>query len=189
VSAVARDLQALVDRTVAGLGYEVVDVERAGGGVLRVTIDVPAGITVDDCERVSHQLTHLFAVEGVDYVRLEVSSPGLDRPLKKANDYARFTGAEVMVQLHAPRDGRRKLHARLLGIEGAAGTEHVKLALIEAPADAGTKGGARRARPLRVSAAGAGKERAVEPQIVEVALSDIDRARLVPVLDFRSGQR
>ena len=95
MAGVGAQLMQLVERTVEGLGYELVDVERAGGGLLRVTLDAPqtpGGIGLDDCERVSHQLTHLFAVEGVDYERLEVSSPGLDRRLTKARDFARFVG-------------------------------------------------------------------------------------------------
>ncbi len=80
----AADLRALIERTVGGLGYELVELERSAQGHLRVTVDrldTPGTIGLDDCERVSHQLTHLFAVEQVDYERLEVSSPGLDRPL------------------------------------------------------------------------------------------------------------
>ena len=73
----------LVETTVNGLGYELVDLERSGRGMLRVFIDKPEGISVDDCQVVSNQLTRLFLVENVDYDRLEVSSPGLDRPLKK----------------------------------------------------------------------------------------------------------
>ena len=81
--------------TVEGLGYEFVDAERLAGGLLRVTIDRDGGVQLADCERVSRQLTHVLAVENVDYARLEVSSPGLDRPLKHARDFARFAGAEA----------------------------------------------------------------------------------------------
>ena len=72
--------------TLAGLGYELVDLESSRGGLLRVFIDSPDGISVEDCARVSHRLTRLFAVENVEYERLEVSSPGLDRPLKRLED-------------------------------------------------------------------------------------------------------
>src|SRR5690606_3878070 len=96
----------LIEKTVSGMGYELVDFEQAGRGLLRVFIDNPMGdegepeaITVDDCERVSNQLTHVFAVENVDYARLEVSSPGLDRPLKKLADFVRFAGCEAVVKL------------------------------------------------------------------------------------------
>jgi len=84
----------VIDATVAALGYELVEVERAPGGLLRVTIDHLAVegeperfINVDDCERVTRQLQHVLEVEGLPYERLEVSSPGLDRPLKSAADF------------------------------------------------------------------------------------------------------
>ena len=97
----------LVEKTVAGLGYELVDLEVSGKGLMRVLLDKPAGITVEDCELVSNQLTRLFAVEGVDFGRLEVSSPGLDRPIKKEADFIRFCGHKVQLKLRMPLDGRR----------------------------------------------------------------------------------
>ena len=74
---------------------------------MRLLMDKPGGVTLDDCERVSHHLTRLFAVEGVDYDRLEVSSPGLDRPLKKEADFARFRGEKVQLKLRMPLAGRK----------------------------------------------------------------------------------
>lgn len=101
------DVLKLVETTVTGLGYELVDLEISGRGLLRVFLDKSDGITVEDCELVSHQLTRLFAVEGVDYARLEVSSPGLDRPIKKEKDFIRFRGRKVQLKLRLPLDGRR----------------------------------------------------------------------------------
>ena len=97
-------LSALVKKTVEGLGYELVDVERLQRGLVRVTIDIErdGGISLEDCERVSDQLTHLFTVEDVSYERLEVSSPGVERPLKRARDWERFTGELAWVELFAP---------------------------------------------------------------------------------------
>ncbi len=103
--------------TLAGLGYELVDLEASRSGLMRVFIDSPRGITVDDCARVSNHLTRALAVEGIDYERLEVSSPGLDRPLKRIEDYARFAGREATVKLKLPLDGRRRFEGRLLGVE------------------------------------------------------------------------
>src|SRR5574340_456799 len=97
--AVIMDVAKLVETTVNGLGYELVDFERSGRGLLRVFIDKPEGIRVEDCEAVSHQLTRLFAVENVAYDRLEVSSPGLDRPLKKEADFVRFSRQKVQLKL------------------------------------------------------------------------------------------
>lgn len=104
-------------RTLEGLGYELVDLESSRSGLLRLFIDSPRGITVEDCARVSHHLTRAFAVEGVDYERLEVSSPGLDRPLKRLADYERFAGREASVKLKLPRDGRRRYEGRVVGVE------------------------------------------------------------------------
>jgi ribosome maturation factor RimP len=106
--------QAAVESTVTGLGYELVDCERSPKGLLRVYIDRvandPTGeyIVVEDCERVTRQLQHVLEVEGIAYERLDVSSPGLDRPLKTAAHYARFVGQEVEVTLVAPFKGRKK---------------------------------------------------------------------------------
>ena len=111
------DREAWVRGTLEGLGYELVDIESSRSGLLRVFIDSPRGITVEDCARVSHHLTRALAVEGIDYERLEVSSPGLDRPLKRIADYERFTGREASVKLKLPRDGRRRFEGRLLGVE------------------------------------------------------------------------
>ncbi len=114
------DLQALIEPTVAGMGYEVVALERVGRGLLRLFIDKPGGIQIDDCVRVSNQLTRLFAVENVDYDRLEVSSPGLDRPLVKEADFVRFAGQQAQLKLRLPLEGRRKYVGLLLGVQDGA---------------------------------------------------------------------
>lgn len=101
------DVTGLVETTLAGMGYELVDLEISGRGLYRIFLDKPGGITLDDCERVSNQLTRLFAVEGVAYDRLEVSSPGLDRPLKKEADFVRFRGEKASLKLRMPLDGRK----------------------------------------------------------------------------------
>jgi ribosome maturation factor RimP len=160
----ALQLVDLIERTVTGMGYELVDFERAGRGLLRVFIDVgPANregqerITVDDCEKVTHQLLHLLTVENAAYERLEVSSPGLDRPLKKLADYARFAGSEAAVKLRAPMPG--SAHRKSFqGILGAPDGETLKLQF------EGNDG----------------------PALLEFKLADVDKARLVPKVDFRS---
>ena len=114
------------------------------GGLVRVFIDKPGGITVDDCAKVSNHLTRVSAVEGFDYERLEVSSPGLDRPLKRLEDFARFAGRDASVRLKLPREGRRRLEGRVVGVEEGK-------VLIE-----------------------------VEGKRWSVAMTEIDRARLVP---------
>ncbi len=133
-----------LERTLKSLGYELVDLETSRGGLVRVFIDKPGGITVEDCAAVSNHLTRSFAVEGFDYERLEVSSPGLDRPLKRLEDFERFAGREATVRLKLPRDGRRRLEGRIAGVrEGAVELE-------------------------------------VEGKRWSIAMTDIDRARLVP---------
>ena len=105
---IGTDLFELLAQTVGALGYELVDLERNQGGMIRAYIDKPEGINVDDCAAVSNQLTRLFAVEGIDYSRLEISSPGLDRPLKKLGDYSRFAGHKAKVKLLLAMQGRKK---------------------------------------------------------------------------------
>jgi ribosome maturation factor RimP len=114
-------LEKVVEPAVTGLGYELVDLQASNGGrMLRLFIDKPGGITVGDCAAVSRHLTRLLAVEGIDYERLEVSSPGLDRPLKRLEDYRRFSGQKASVRLKLPRDGRRRFDGLLAGVEGDA---------------------------------------------------------------------
>ena len=102
-------LQQTIEDTVRGLGYDLVEIERSAGGLLRVTIDFPWGpaspaapVTVEDCERVTRQLQYALEVDGVDYQRLEVSSPGIDRPLRNEQDFERFAGEVVDLVLKAP---------------------------------------------------------------------------------------
>ncbi len=144
------DVARLVETTLAGMGYELVDLEISGRGMLRVFIDKPqgdhpGGIGLDDCERVSNQLTRLFAVEGVVYDRLEVSSPGLDRPLKKEADFVRFRGEKASLKLRVPMDGRKNF----IGILG-----EVKDGVLQLD---------------------------MEGKQVVITLSNVDKARLVPV--------
>ena len=116
-----------IERTVTGLDYELVDVERSAAGLLRVTIDrvpghhYPGGeaesVTVEDCERVTRQLQYVLEVEAVPYQRLEVSSPGLDRPLKRPADYTRFAGHEVELTLKEPFNGRKNYRGTLLAAD------------------------------------------------------------------------
>jgi ribosome maturation factor RimP len=102
------DLQGLLESTLAGLGYELVELERsAGGKLLRVFIDKPDGIGVEDCVAISSHLSRWLAVEGIDYDRLEISSPGLDRPLRKASDFARFAGEPAKLKLRIALQGQR----------------------------------------------------------------------------------
>ena len=110
----------LLERTIPALGYELVDWDMsARTRLVRVFIDKPNGVDVEDCARVSNHLTRLFAVENVDFERLEVSSsPGLDRPVKRLADYDRFAGQEARLTLSAPVNGARRIKGILRGTEG-----------------------------------------------------------------------
>ena len=120
-------VQAVIEPVVAGMGYELVELQAANGGrMLRLFIDKPGGINVDDCAAVSRQLSRVLEVEGIDYDRLEVSSPGLDRPLRKGSDFARFAGHKADVRMRTPdATGRR----RFIGVLRGADETNVALEL------------------------------------------------------------
>ena len=113
----------MIEPVITGMGYELVDVQASNGGrFLRLFIDKPVGsnegINVDDCAAVSRQLTRVFEVEGIDYDRLEVSSPGLDRPLRKLGDFARFAGQKAELRMRrADAGGRRRFSGVLKGAQ------------------------------------------------------------------------
>ena len=185
--------QSAVERTVAGLGYDLVDAEKSAGGLLRVLIDhlpvapsqsagaLQAFITVDDCEKVTRQLQHVLEVDGCAYERLEVSSPGLDRPLKKAADYARFAGEQIEVTLKLPFKGRKKYRGELQVQTDPLGAQW----RIELAAEDGA------ARPTRAqlrATRGEGGEAGKAEQALDFSLDEVREARLVPVVDFK-GRR
>lgn len=119
---VPEKLQQIVENVVSSLGYELVGVEylkHDGGGLLRVYIDSEQGIMLDDCQAVSHQLSGVLDVEDPipGNYNLEISSPGLDRPLFKAGDYQRFAGKPVRIKLTRAQDGRKNYKGMLQGIE------------------------------------------------------------------------
>ena len=129
----------LIETTVVGLGYELVELETSPRArLLRVFIDRPesarsekGGISVEDCAIVSSQLSRVFMVENVDYDRLEVSSPGLDRPLVKPADYRRFAGQDVQLKLRVPLGSQRNFSGVLEGLREESGVETVCLKVNE----------------------------------------------------------
>jgi ribosome maturation factor RimP len=115
----AMDLREVLETAVIGLGYELVDLEMSNHGkLLRVFIDKTGGISVGDCALVSNHLIRLFAVENIVYDRLEVSSPGLDRVLKKHSDFERFAGERAQIKVRLPVSGQRNFVGVLRGING-----------------------------------------------------------------------
>ncbi|HSW09195.1 ribosome maturation factor RimP [Aquabacterium sp.] len=183
--------QAAVEKTVTGMGYDLVDVERSAGGLLRVYIDRLPGklyetgpgefVLVEDCELVTRQLQYVLEVEAAEYERLEVSSPGLDRPLTKPADWQRFTGSEVEVTLREPFQNRRKWRGELQLREDGGW----RLVLPVAPKSK------RQTKAQNQAALQAGSTVQPEEQALDFALDEVREARLVPVLDFkgRRGQR
>ncbi len=169
--------QAVVERTVSALGFELVDTERTAGGLLRVFIDRVAGdsrgefIVVEDCEAVTRQLQHVLEVEDCSYQRLEVSSPGLDRPLKKAADFERFAGQSVNLTLRLPFKGRKKYRGTLVALPAGEGAAGWRLLLDEA-------------QPGKLAA----METEDAGRALDFQLDEVREARLVPVLDFK-GRR
>lgn len=127
----AQDIVALLTPTVAALGLELLGAEyltAPGGAVLRLFIDVPEAETatrsvgIDECEAVSREVSAQLDVEDPisSHYTLEVSSPGLDRPLFTTAQFARFTGESAKVTLKLPQDGRRRLQGRILRVDGTA---------------------------------------------------------------------
>lgn len=120
-------LEEILEQTLRGMGFELVDTQRSGGGrLLRIFIDKPGGVTIDDCASTTRHLQRVFAVEGIDYDRLEISSPGLDRPLRKPADFARFAGSRVDVRMRDPdATGRRRFVGTLQRVDGSLATLEV----------------------------------------------------------------
>lgn len=147
-------LQQIVEQTVTGFGYDLVEIERSAGGLLRVTIDLPwdpqAGerfVNVEDCEKVTRQLQYTLEVEGIEYKRLEVSSPGIDRPLRHEKDFERFTGQVVDITLKAPMARRQPARSAPAARNSAARSSACPL---PTAARAGRSSGATRRSPSRV---------------------------------------
>lgn len=176
-------LDTVTATTVAGLGFDLVEVERAPRGLLRITIDRLDGnfITVDDCEAVTRQLQYALEVEAIEYERLEVSSPGLDRPLRTEAHFGRFVGHWVDVTLNAAlgqgQGNRRKFRGVL-----AAGAQPGDWQITWSDDDAVVKG------ETRQDAASKGRPRKVGPRVEQVLgfrLNELREARLVPVVNFK----
>ena len=186
-------LQQTVEQTVTGLGYDLVEIERSAGGLLRITIDLPwspeiaaqAGeyttVTVEDCEKVTRQLQFALEVDDVDYRRLEVSSPGLDRPLRGEKDFERFVGEIIDITLKAPMGAaaeglvnanRKKFRGTLERAETAGEPARWQIVWRDEP---NVKPG------QRIS-----KKRVPAPlQVLGFTLDELREARLAPIVDFK----
>ncbi|WP_442592719.1 ribosome maturation factor RimP [Parapusillimonas sp. JC17] len=161
------DIFALTQEALAGMDIELVDVERAPLGLLRVTIDRPDGVRIEDCEQVSKQLSRVFEVENIDYKRLEVGSPGVDRPLRRVADFIRFAGERVEIKLREAVDNRK-----------------VFVGTLRVPADADAAAASSPEFGLEIDA-----DKKDETRILSFTFDDVDRAKLDPILDFKGKKR
>ena len=176
-------LQDIALQTVSGLGYELVEIERAAGGLLRITIDLPWSpgqeqfITVEDCEKVTRQLQFALEVEGTEYARLEVSSPGLDRPLRSEKDFERFAGQEVDITLKAPMGA------------AAAGQVSASRKKFRGTLERSESGGWQivwsDAPPPKPGQKVSSKRAPVPMQALGFSLDELKEARLAPIVDFK----
>ena len=168
------ELYTLTEQAISGLALdlELVDVERAPLGLLRITIDKEGGVTIDDCEQVSRLLSRIFEVENVDYNRLEVGSPGVDRPLRSVAEFKRFIGQRVQIRFRIARDS----HKVFTGILGAEPEEV----------------------PAELAAQADGELNPIFSLLVEdkkntrtlvFGYTEVEKAKLDPVLDFRKGKK
>lgn len=194
-------LKDIVEQTVAGLGYDLVEIDRSAGGLLRITIDLPWSlpaaegvqaapedqfVTVEDCEKVTRQLQYALEVDEVDYKRLEVSSPGIDRPLRHDQDFERFVGHVVDVTLKMP-----------LGSAAAGQVSPTRkkfrgvLERVEAVADASPQAERSwqivwRDEPVTKPGQKISKKRLPAPtQALGFVLSELKEARLAPIVSFK----
>ncbi len=188
----------MIEKTVEGLGFEIVDIEFAQSGLLRVFIDHPFDesaaakspdeqkiIQVGDCQAVSNQLGHVLLVEDYDYDRLEVSSPGMDRPLKTAAHFQRFAGEQIKLKLRQPFEGRRNFEGLLtIEADGKFGVE-----MITAPEPAPKRGSKRLKKSAAAAAQAAAKQSNDDDEVIGQKLifeiNEVERARLVPQYEFR----
>ena len=178
-------LQQTIDDTVRGLGYDLVEIERSPGGLLRVTIDFPwdpqapvdAPVTVEDCERVTRQLQYVLEVEGVDYRRLEVSSPGIDRPLRGAHDFKRFVGEVVDLTLKAPIGS---------AAEGLVSANRKKFrGVLHQQEDGGWQIVWRDEPAVKPGQRVSAKRVPAPEQVLGFTLDELSSARLAPLVDFK----
>lgn len=182
-------LQETIEQTVTGLGYDLVEIERTGGGLLRVTIDLPHQpgieqfINAEDCEKVTRQLQFVLEVEGTDYARLEVSSPGIDRLLRHEKDFERFAGELIDITLKAPigvaasagstvSANRKKFRGTLERAETADGPAGWQIVWRDEP-------------PVKPGQKVSKKKTPAPLQALGFTLDEIAQARLAPVVDFK----
>ena len=184
-------LQQIVEQVVTGLGYDLVEIERSAGGLLRITVDLPwvapatdapaplldQFVTVEDCEKVTRQLQFALEVDGVEYKRLEVSSPGIDRPLRHEQDFVRFEGSVIDITLKAPMGA---------AAAGQVSANRKKFRGTLERADSGGWQIVWRDEPAVKPGQKVSKKRVPAPlQALGFTLDELRDARLAPIVDFK----
>ena len=185
-------LKEIVEQIVACLGYDLVEIYRSPGCLLRITIDLPWSppdasalseqfITVEDCEKVTRQLQFALEVDAIEYSRLEVSSPGIDRPLRHQQDFERFVGHVIDITLKVPMGAaaagqvsanRKKFRGTLERVQGGEGATGWQVVWSDEPV---VKPG------QRVS-----KKRVPAPlQALGFTLDELRESRLAPIVSFK----
>ncbi|WP_216293543.1 ribosome maturation factor RimP [Delftia acidovorans] len=183
-------LQQIVEQTVTGLGYDLVEIERSAGGLLRVTIDLPwqppvegapvvpeQFVTVEDCEKITRQLQFALEVDGADYTRLEVSSPGIDRPLRHEQDFTRFVGEVIDLTLKEPIGA---------AAEGQVSANRKKFrGTLERAEDGGWQIVWSDEPPVKPGQKVSKKRVPAPLQALGFTLEELREARLAPIVDFK----
>jgi ribosome maturation factor RimP len=191
-------LHTVVETTLKGLGYELVELEFGGRGLLRIFIDFADWktrkgtdsefIRVEDCEKATRQLNHVLTVEEIDYARLEVSSPGIDRPLNNPSDYDRFAGELVSVKLKKAFENRKNFEG-ILGVEEDNKYSIVYDAVVkDASQKKLTKLEKAQGKTAVVVKTNTKKSAEPAPQLkLTFTLEEADRVRLVPQISFKQA--
>lgn len=194
-------LKDIVEQIVTGLGYDLVEIDRSAGGLLRITIDLPWSppsgegvpgapgeqfVTVEDCEKVTRQLQYALEVDEVDYKRLEVSSPGIDRPLRHDQDFARFVGHVVDVTLKQPLGSAAAGQVSPMRKKFRGVLERVELVADAAPQTELSWQIVWRDEPVTKPGQKISKKRLPAPtQALGFVLSELKEARLAPIVSFK----
>lgn len=188
-------LKDIVEQIVTGLGYDLVEIDRSAGGLLRVTIDLPwvmpaadapqieQFVTVEDCEKVTRQLQFALEVDQIDYRRLEVSSPGIDRPLRHQSDFERFAGQIVDITLKAPIGAAAvgQVNANRKKFRGVLERAQAQPAALETSWQIVWRDELEAKPGQKIS-----KKRVLPPlQALGFVLSEIREARLAPIVSFK----
>lgn len=157
------DLREITEQALNGLSIELVDIERAAMGLLQVTIDTPEGVTIEDCENASRLLSRVYEVENIDK-RLEVGSPGVDRPLRTLKDFNRFVGERVQIKLYQAVDNQKVFSGELSAAQEVTAPDQKDFNLTY---DVNKK----------------------EKNTLTFAFSEVEKAKLDPVLNFKGKNK